>query len=352
MRDQRESPSIPAWSCDQLDSDCPPKIDPPYFDSNLDAWVVSRHCDLLAVFHESDMAPGHAEREALSEPHDNRSLLKMRAETADALPPARLRAWREALIAEAFSCANGLPAIEPVDLLAGYARPLCLSLAAMVTSIPRVGAENLEKMARTVSAATAAPEDTSLSDAAKSAAAALRGYFPAGPEALRDSGFVGLSQTLPAILGSGWYALTQFPEQWALLHRHPELIDHAIEELLRYAGPVRILFRTARSDLYLNDTLIRKGDRVILRVFAANHDSARFVHARQLDCVRRDSAHFAFGAGQHSCVAANLIRMAAKVITQPLIERFAAIRLVRTVDWQGGSAFRFPAGLWVCFNPK
>ena len=352
MRSRIENPSIPAWSCDELDSACPPEIDAPYFDPDLDAWVVSRHADLLAVFHESEMAPGHVERKALSESPDDGSRLNMRAETTDALSTARLRVWREALTAEAVSCANGLPAVGPIDLVAGHARPLCLSLAAMVTGIARGDAEKLEKSARIISAATAAPEDASLRDAATSAAAALRVYFPSGPEPMRESGLVGLSQTLPCILGSAWYALTQFPDQWTLLHRHPELIDHAIEELLRYAGPVRILFRTAMADLYLNDLLIRRGDRVILRVFAANHDPARFVDAGHLDCVRRDTAHFAFGAGDHSCVAASLIRMAAKAITQPLVMRFASVRAVTAVDWQGGSTFRYPASLWVRFDAK
>ena len=351
MRDRRESPSIPAWSCDQLDSSCPPQVDAPYFDPDLDAWVVSRNADLLAVFHEPAMAPGHAERETPSTPDDS-SRLKMRAETAGKLTSARLLIWREALLAEAISYASCLPTVGPVDLVAGYARPLCLSLAAMVTGITRADADSLNELARTISAATAAPEDSSLRDGAKSAAAALRSYFPSGPEAMRESGFVGLSQTLPCILGSAWYALIQFPEQWALLHCHPELIDHAIEELLRYAGPVRILSRTAMADLSLNGRLIRKGDRVILRVFAANHDPARFSHGAHLDCVRRDTAHFTFGAGEHSCVAASLVRMAAKVITQPLLERFASMRAASAVDWEGGSTFRFPASLWVSLDEE
>jgi len=189
MRERRESPSIPAWSCDQLDCSCAPEIDAPYFDRDLDAWVVSRHADLLAVFRESAMAPVHAERETLAESPDDNSRLKMRAETASALTPARLLRWREALSAEAISCVNRLPAVKPVDLVAGYALPLCLSLAAMVTGITRADADSLNKLARMISAATAAPEDKSLGDGAKSAATELRGYFPSGPEPMRESGF-------------------------------------------------------------------------------------------------------------------------------------------------------------------
>jgi hypothetical protein len=232
----------------------------------------------------------------------------------------------------------------------GYARPLCLLVAAMVTGISRDAAEDLCEMARRVSASAAEPYDPAVRVSAKSANAQLRGCFHSGPEALRDSGFVALSQTLPCLLGNAWFALTQYPQEWSLLHHQPELTEQAIEELLRYAGLTRTLFRTATADLDLNGVSIRKGERVILRIIAGNRDPERFSQPHRVDVTRRDGGHFSLGAGPHSCVAAGLIRMVAATMTYPLVQRFASAKLALPVEWQGGSGFRSPSSLWVYLN--
>jgi cytochrome P450 len=347
MQPRRDDPSIPDWSRDRLDSPFPPEIETPYFDNLLDAWVLSRHADILAACRTSNLARvGHISRRA-SEPTGDSDWLKMRAETMEALSPERLRKWREQVALEVQAMVGSLPIEEPVDLMDGYARPLCLSLAAMVTGISRDDAEGLQQRASRVSRAAAEPYDPALRVSAKAANEELRVCFHAGPEALRDSGFVALSQTMPCILGNAWFALMQQPQQWSLLHQHPELMEQAIEELLRYAGLTRILLRKATSDLNLNGALIRKGERIILRIIAANRDPERFFHPNQLDVTRRDAGHLTLGAGSHACVAASLIRMAAIAITGPLVQRFASVTSARAVDWGGGSVFRAPKSLWV-----
>jgi cytochrome P450 len=271
----------------------------------------------------------------------------MRWETMEALSPNQLRAWRERIVPEAVALIDGLPSEEPVDLMEGYARPLCLSLAATITGISQGAAECLGEMARRVSASAAEPYDPAVRVSAKSANAALRACFHSGPEALRDSGFVALSQTLPCLLGNAWFALLQYPQEWSLLHQQPELTEQAIEELLRYAGLARTLFRTATADLDLNGFFIRKGQRVVLRIIAANRDPERFTEPHRVDVTRRDGGHFTLGAGPHACVAAGLIRMVAATVTHLLVQRFASANLALPVRWQGGSGFRSPSSLCV-----
>ena len=271
----------------------------------------------------------------------------MRLETMEALSPNQLRAWRERITPEAFALTNTFSSDEPVDLMDGYARPFCLSLAAMITGISRDAAEGLCEMARRVSASAAEPYDPAVRVSAKSANVALRGCFHSGPEALRDSGFVALSQTLPCLLGNAWFALMQYPQEWSLLHQQPELTEQAIEELLRYAGLTRTLFRTATADLDLNGFSIRKGERVVLRIIAGNRDPERFAEPHRVDVTRRDGGHFSLGAGPHACVAAGLIRMVAATMTYPLVQRFASAKVALPIWWQGGSGFRSPSSLWV-----
>jgi cytochrome P450 len=347
MHTRRDDPSIPAWSGDQLDSLSPPWIEAPYFDDTLNAWVLSRHADILAAFRASSLSPVSPASTQTSAGCDEKARFKMRAEAMDVLSPAQIRAWREQLISEARALANRLPIEEPVDLMDAYARPLCLFLAAMVTRISRDDAESFCELARRVSASAAEPFDPTLRASAKSASADLRGCFHSGPEALRDSGFVALSQTMPGILGNAWFALVQFPQVWSLLHRQPGLMEQAIEELLRYAGLARILARTATADIDLSGAFIREGERILLRIVAANRDPERFSHPNQVDITRRDVGHLTLGAGPHACVAANLIRMAAIAITHPLLHGFASANPARPTDWQGGSGFRSPKSLWV-----
>jgi cytochrome P450 len=347
MHAGREELSKPAWSGDQLDSASPPEIEAPYFDEILGAWVLSRHADILAAFRVSSLSPASPNSKKVSEPIDESGRLKMRAETMEALSPTQLRAWREQLTPEAYALVQSLPIAEPVDLLDTYARPLCLSLAAMVTGISRHDAASLCAHAERVSAAAAEPYDHSLRHGAKAANVELRGCFHSGPEPLRDSGFVAVSQTMPCILGNAWFALLQHPQEWTLLHQQPALMEQAIEELLRYAGLVRILVRTATADIDLNGFFIRKGERIILRIIAANHDPARFSDPNQVDITRRGAGHLTLGYGSHACVGASLIRMAAATITQPLLQRFAAAKPAGSVVWQGGTGFRSPSSLWV-----
>jgi len=345
MPAKRNNPTIPSWTHDQLDSSSPPEVEPAYFDSVLNAWVLSKHADILAAFRASNLAP--------TGPHDKNDTLrsKIRSETIEALCPAQLRAWRERITPEVHLLAGTLSTVEPVDLMDAYARPLCLSLAAIVTGISREHSTRLNDKAQRVSAAAAEPYDPALRAGAKAANADLRSCFHSGPETLRDSGFVALSQTLPCLLGNAWFALLQHPHQWSLLHQQPGLTEQAIDELLRYAGLARTVARTATADINLNGTSIRRGDRIILRIIAGNRDPERFSHPHQVDVTRGDAGHFTLGAGPHSCVAAGLIRMAAITITRPLLQRFAPPTPARPVDWQGGSGFRFPRSLWVCLNP-
>jgi cytochrome P450 len=349
MPAKRNNPTIPNWTHDQLDSSSPPEVEAAYFDSVLNAWVLSKHADILAAFRASTLAP--------TSPHDKNTSddslrSKIRTETMEALSPAQLRAWREKITPEVQGLAGTLPTAEPVNLMNDYARPLCLSLAAMVTGISREDGTRFYEKAQRVSAAAAEPYDPALRAGAKAANAELRSCFHAGPETLRDSGFVALSQTLPCLLGNAWFALVQHPHQWSLLHQQPGLTEQAIDELLRYAGLARTLTRTATADINLNGSSIRRGEQIILRIIAGNRDPERFSHPHQVDVTRGDAGHFTLGAGPHSCVAAGLIRMAAITMTRPLLQRFAPPTPARPVEWQGGSGFRFPRSLWVCLHPS
>ena len=243
-----------------------------------------------------------AKRRNLSTPewiHDELASL-LPPEIEDAYFDEQLRAWVLS---------------RPAGVLAAFHDPtvaLGVALAVTVTGANPAHAERFRELACPVPASAAEPYDASLRAQAKAAEAKRQPYFPAGPLALRDSGFVALSQTLPCLLANSRFAL---PRQ------------------LGDAGRARILFRMATADLTLSGLQIRAGERIIVRLFAANHDPDR--------C----GAHLTLGAGPHSCVGASLIRTACLATTQPLIERFKSAELIEPVEWQGGSGFRAPKSL-------
>lgn len=349
MPAQQEDVCKATWMRDRSGYDHPPTIEAPYFDPDLRAWIFSRHIDLLAAFHSPSLIPGRRDLSNLSLDSEEIARIKMREEVRDALSPGKIRAWREGLRADAEHLCGQLAVAEPVDLISAYGRPLCLRFAAMVSGITRATANSLEELAEIASAAAADPEDQDLRARAKDANTALRSYFEGGTEPLRDS-FIALSQTLLRIVSAAWCALIQFPDQWCQLRGSPQSADHTFEELFRYAGVIRVLWRTATDDVHIGNVSIRRGDYVLLRILDGSHDPEHFDRPEKLDCARRDSRHFVFGAGGHSCVAANLNRMAAVTMTLPLLARFHSVQLASPVEWHGGSVMRSPAALWAILS--
>lgn len=320
---------------------------PPRFDREQEAWVFSRYADVVAAFRSSSLVPAGPNSNAGAGPENADSVLRMRAETREALPPSQLQFWRERLQAEAEALVGTLAANRPIELLNAYARPLCLTLAGIVTAVDPMDAPRLRRLAEPISASAAEPENPVLKASAKLATAELRSCFHMGPEPLRDSGFVALAHTLPALLANVWLALIEDEQQWSTLHHQPRLLEAGMEELLRYAGLPRILFRRATADVEIGGVRIRQGERVILEVMNANRDERIFAQGGRVDVKRRGAGHLSLGAGPHACVGASLIRMALITMTRPLLERFAHAERDRPVDWKGGSVFRFPASLWV-----
>jgi len=339
-----------ASESNRIDSDCPTEIGPPRFDESLRAWVLSRYSDVVAAFHCPSLFPSGLNSKPSSKIPEPEAMQQMRRETREALSPAQLRIWRKSLTAAARARVKRMSDSAPVDLVGSYSRPLCLTLAAMVTGIEAEKAARLSVIAEPISASAAEPYDPVLKTGARSANAKLRGHFRSGPEPLRDSGFVALAHTLPCLLANAWLALLESPSQWRALHDEPALAVHAVEELLRCSALPSILFRQAQEEFEFNGVRIRKGERVVLRVVAANRDPAHFLHPDRLDIRRRRIRQLALGAGPHSCVGAGLIRMAAVCILHPLLERFPEAKLTRSVQWKGGSGFRYPASLWVRFG--
>ncbi|HEX9201706.1 MAG TPA: cytochrome P450 [Acidobacteriaceae bacterium] len=347
IRENDTAPELrrPAWESDRLDTPESPEIMEAYFDRGIDAWVLSRYADVAAALHAVDLAPATPTRKEESPLANEAARLQARADVMEALSPSSLRAWRRHTLQVARVRVASLPVGCSVDLIREYAQPVCTELAVMVTGAPPQETERLVQLAAHATAAAAEPFDDALQAQAESAGRQMRPCFHAGPESLRESGFIALSQTLVRLLANGWFSLLRNPAEWSRLHRQPSLAPRAVEEMLRCAALPRILCRQATRDTRIGGAQIRAGDRVILRLVAANNDPERFVAPHRFDITRGGAGHFTLGAGGHACVGAPLLRCAAIAGTLPLVESFVAAELAGPIEWVGGTSFLSPRSL-------
>lgn len=307
----------------------------PHFDSALNAWVLRRYPDVLAALHDPRLSPVGPASE------------NIRSRTLAALPVSRIAEWQTQVEPLARRMMDALPTDRPVDLVSEFAEPWCEELAYLVTGTVRNECLRLVELARLVSAAAADPDDAELKSAASAANDELERKVPGGSIPMAGPAFVALSQTLPAFLAKAWLALFRHPAQMLLLRENADLMPGAIEELLRYAGLARVIFRVARTAVDLGGVAIAEGDRVALMLNSANHDPNRFPEPTRLDLARQAAGHLALGSGSHSCAGASLIRMPASIATSALVQKFGEAHLRKPVEWRGGAGFRTPASLFV-----
>ncbi|MCB0091173.1 MAG: cytochrome P450, partial [Caldilineaceae bacterium] len=135
-------------------------------------------------------------------------------------------------------------------------------------------------------------------------------------------------ETTVNLIGNGALALLQHPEQLAKLKADPSLIEAAVEELLRYDGPVdRATMRFAAEDVELGGQLIQRGQAVAVALTSANRDPDQFAQPDEVDITRPDNRHLAFGFGVHYCVGAPLARMEGQIAINTLVQRLPNLRL-------------------------
>ncbi|MDR6225902.1 cytochrome P450 family protein [Desmospora profundinema] len=135
-------------------------------------------------------------------------------------------------------------------------------------------------------------------------------------------------ETTVNLIGNGVLALFQHREQRELLRRRPELLDHAVEEILRYYSPVEMATdRWAAEDLSFFGEPIPQGSLVIVALGSANRDKSQFPEPDRFDITRQPNRHLAFGMGIHYCLGAPLARLEAKIAIPTLLERLPELTL-------------------------
>ena len=254
--------------------------DAAHFDEQIGAWMLSRYDDVLAALREPSLA-----QTGSAGPLEEAAQLQARTQVLEALTSAKVEEWRTRIASVTSEFLDRMPVGRPFDLVGEFLQPWAKALA---ETEPNAG-----KSLRT-----------------------------------------GIAETLPAFLANALLNLVQNPAEFGRLHNGGDLVPRAVEELLRHAGLVHTLVRTATADVNIAGVRIARGDKIVLNVAEANQDADR-----------RVGGHVALGAGAHFCAGAVLVRMAAAHVIGAFAARFRGIALSGTVEWHRGTTLRYPVSI-------
>ena len=158
------------------------------------------------------------------------------------------------------------------------------------------------------------------------------------------------NETTTKLIGNAILALLRNPQQLERLRAEPGLMENAVEELLRYDGPVQLTSRLAREDRELCGRTARRGDQVVLLLAGANRDPSAFPDPDRLDLGRRDVRHLAFSQGIHFCLGAQLARLEASLALGALVTRLPGLRLAdASIRWSSNTVLRGPEALQIAW---
>lgn len=236
------------------------------------------------------------------------------------------------------------------DLVDAFAFPLPMTVICELLGVPELDREAFrgwsnEIVARTSSEAEASAYEevprylTELIDAKRAAPgddllSAMIHAVDEGGDRLSPDELIGMCvliliaghETTVNMIGNGMRALFAHPDQLADLRADLGLLDGAIEEMLRYDGPVETSTeRLALEDVEMGGVVIPAGSAVLIAMADADRDPARFEDPDRFD-IRRDArGHIAFGHGLHYCLGAPLARMEGRIALRSLLERFPGL---------------------------
>ncbi len=373
MADTHFNPMDPEFLADPYPTYHRLRAEDPVHQSPLGFWVLARYDGVVAVLRDARCAkepmiaavaarlgipPGTIGLSMLDrDPPDH---TRLRGLASKAFTPRVVEALRPRIQ----QIVDGLlERIEPqgeMDLIEEFAYPLPVIVICEMLGVPLADHERFKgwslDLARGLDSVMLGP-DSEVAQRSGKARHALAGYFReliaerrASPRsdllsaliAAEEAGdrlsenellatcillLVAGHETTVNLIGNGTMALLRHPDQLRRLREDPGLIASAVEELLRYDGPVQRTARTPTADVTVGGRTIGKGEMVMPFIGAADRDPAQFPHPDRLDITRADNRHIAFGLGIHFCLGAPLARVEGQIAIGTLVRTLPKLAL-------------------------
>jgi cytochrome P450 len=148
-------------------------------------------------------------------------------------------------------------------------------------------------------------------------------------------------ETTTNLLCNALVALDRHPAELARLREDPSMVNRAVEEVLRFEGPIKIIIRWVVEDHERDGRPVKAGDRIFLVQQSANRDGGTFTDPDRFDITRpTQPLHVGFGRGIHACLGAQLARIEARVALPKVLGRLAGLRVTGEVTWRPNIASR------------
>jgi cytochrome P450 len=333
-------------------------------------WILTRYADCQGVLadprcssnpaHESRPSEGSPARQAGSnlllflDPPDHTRLRRL---VSKAFTPRRVEELRPRIAELVDALLDEVDGEPTFNLLEALAFPLPVIVICELMGVPAEDRDNLKEWSNAASRLLDPDVEGETLELGLLAGMGLAGYFDAlfeerrrqpqddlvsGLVAAEEEGdrlsadelraitvllFIAGHETTMNLIGNGTYALLQHPDQLALVRDDPEMARSAIEELLRYDGPVHVTARVPTEDIDVGGTPIAAGERMVVALGAANRDPAQYPDPDRLDVTREDNRHLTFSHGIHFCLGASLARVEGQVAIPRLLQRFPDLAL-------------------------
>jgi cytochrome P450 len=159
-------------------------------------------------------------------------------------------------------------------------------------------------------------------------------------------------ETTANMMLNAMYRLVSQPGALEWLADEPDRIPLALEEAIRFDGPVPTVVRVAKDDMQIGNQTIRAGERIFVLLKSANRDSQQIENPDTLDLDRGRCQHLGFGSGIHLCVGAPLARLEAKIAFEEFLKRYSKIEMAeQEIVWRDELLAHSPKALWLNVSP-
>lgn len=370
---------------------------PIFFFEPWKKWVLTRHGDVAALLRDRRLGrvlenvkvranPGHAAFDDVQdgsllelEPPDH---TRIRAAVQDVFTPKHVRALEGKIARLCDRLAEGLAARPErrAELLTDYAEPIPVTVIAELLGVPEGERYRLVPWSKAIIGMFEPERTPAMEREAVLAAGEFAAYVreligekravpgddlisrmvrlhDADPERLSEHEIVANAilfldaghEAVVNVVGNGTVALLSRPEVWAQLKAHPERLEAAVEETLRFDTPLQFFERVVREDLEYGGFTWPRGTRLCLYYASSNRDERVFHDPDTFDPTRSPNPHLSFGLGLHYCIGAPLARLELKHAFRALLEHVPDMALTGATTYQPKNVFRYPAAVPVTY---